>query len=98
MSINQDKIKSNIQSDVNSTAPQEPQTHFLKMFIETEAYLLDGFEVHERLAKKMKQFKSHKRGKYGSNNLSSYSYRRFLKYFEIRESQETVINYLKNTE
>ena len=46
-----------IYSDLNPTAPlQESQTYRLKELTETESYLLDGTEVRERIAKKMKRF------------------------------------------
>ena len=44
-----------IYPDLNPTAPQEPQAYCLKKLTEIEAYLLDGIEVRERLAKKMKR-------------------------------------------
>ena len=47
---------SKIYPDLNPTAPQEPQTYRLKKLTEIEAYLLNEIELHERLAKKMKQF------------------------------------------
>ena len=54
MSIYDNETK--IYPDLNPTAPQEPQTYWLKKLTEIKAYLFDEIEVHERIAKKMKQF------------------------------------------
>ena len=51
-----DNETSKIYPELNPTAPQEPQTYRIKKLTEIEAYLLDGIEVCERLAKKMKRF------------------------------------------
>ena len=56
MSIYNNETASKIYPDLNPTAPQEPQTYRLKKLTEIEAYLLNEIELHERLAKKMKQF------------------------------------------
>ena len=45
---------SKIYSDLNPTAPQEPQAYRLTKLTETEAFFLDEIEAFERLAKKMK--------------------------------------------
>ena len=54
MSIYDNETK--INPDLNSTAPQEPQTYRLKKLTEIEAFFLDKIEVRERTAKKMKRF------------------------------------------
>ena len=51
-----DNEANKIYPDLNPPAPQEPQAYRLKILTEIEAYLLDGVEVRERLAKKMKRF------------------------------------------
>ena len=51
-----DNKTSKFYPDLNSTAPQEPQTYRLKKLTEIEAYLLNEIEVRERKAKKMKRF------------------------------------------
>ena len=56
MSIYDNETTSKIYPDLNPTAPQEPQTYCLKRLTEIEAYLLDGTEVREQIAKKMKWF------------------------------------------
>ena len=50
MSIYDNETK--IYSDLNPTAPQEPQTYRLKKLTESGAYLLNEIEVSERIAKK----------------------------------------------
>ena len=42
--------------DLNLTAPQEPQTYRLKKLTEIDAFFLDGIEVREQIAKKMRRF------------------------------------------
>ena len=54
MSIYDNETK--IYSDLNPTAPQEPQTYLFKKLTEIEAFFLDEIEVRERTAKKMKRF------------------------------------------
>ena len=51
-----DKETSKIYSDLNPTAPQEPQTYRLKRLTEIEVFILDDIEARERLVKKMKRF------------------------------------------
>ena len=58
MNIYHNETTSKIYPDLNPVAPQEPQTYRLKKLTEIEAYLLDEIEVHEQIAKKMKQFKT----------------------------------------
>ena len=48
----ENETTSKIYPDLNPTAPQEPQTYYLKNLAEIEAYLLDEIEVRERIAKK----------------------------------------------
>ena len=50
MSIYNNETK--IYPDLNPTAPQEPQTYWLKKLTEIEAFFLDEIEVCERIAKK----------------------------------------------
>ena len=45
-----------IYPDLNSTAPQEPQTYRLNKLSEIEEYFLNKIEVREQIAKKMKRF------------------------------------------
>ena len=54
MSIYDNETK--IYSDLNPTAPQEPQTYRLKKLTKIEAYLHDEIEVRERIAKETKRF------------------------------------------
>ena len=56
MSTYDNETKSKTYTDLNPTAPQEPQTYRLKKLTEIETYLLDEIEVRERIAKKMKRF------------------------------------------
>ena len=56
MSIYDNEKISKIYSDLNPTAPQEPQPYRLKRLYEIEAYLLDEIEVRERIVKETKQF------------------------------------------
>ena len=58
MNIHHNETTSKIYPNLNPVAPQEPQTYRLKKLTEIEAYLLDEIEVHEQIAKKMKQFKT----------------------------------------
>ena len=48
--------ETNIYPDLNPTAQQDSQTHWLKKLTEIEAFFLDEIEVRERTAKKMKRF------------------------------------------
>ena len=48
--------ETNIYSDLNSSAPQEPQTYRLNKLSGIEAYFLNEIEVYEQLVKKMKRF------------------------------------------
>ena len=48
--------KGKIYPDLNPTAPQEPQAHWLKKITEIEGYLLDEIEERRRQAKKKKLF------------------------------------------
>ena len=43
-------------SDLNPTAPQEPQAYQLQKLTEIETFFLDEIEVCERIARKMKRF------------------------------------------
>ena len=52
MSIYDNETK--IYPDLNPTAPQEPQTYWLKKLTEIEAFFLDNIEGREGTAKKMK--------------------------------------------
>ena len=54
MSIYDNETK--IYSDLNPTAPQEPQTYRLKKLTKIKAYLHDEIEVRERIAKEIKRF------------------------------------------
>ena len=56
MSIYDSETTSKIYLDLNSTAPQEPQTYRRKKLTEIEAKQFDEIEVRERIAKKRKQF------------------------------------------
>ena len=56
MSIYDNEKTSKIYPDLNPTAPQEPQIYRLKKLTEIEEYLLDGIEIRERIAKKLKRF------------------------------------------
>ena len=51
-----DNETSKIYSELNRTAPQEPQAYCLKSLTEIKGNLLDEKELCERLTKKMKQF------------------------------------------
>ena len=53
MSIYDNETK--IYSDLNPTAPQEPQTYRLKKLTEIEAFFLDEIEARRREAKKKKR-------------------------------------------
>ena len=44
-----------IYSDLNPTAPQEPQAYRLKKLTKTEAFFFDEIEIHRREAKKKKR-------------------------------------------
>ena len=48
--------ESKIYPDLNPTAPQEPQTYWLKTLTEIEAFFLDKIEVREKITKRMKRF------------------------------------------
>ena len=50
MSIHDNETK--IYPDLNSTAPQEPQTYRLKKLTKTEAFFLDEIDASRRKAKK----------------------------------------------
>ena len=52
MSIYENKTK--IYSDLNPSAPQEPQAYRLQKLTEIETFFLDEIEIRERIAKKMK--------------------------------------------
>ena len=45
-----------IYPDLNSAAPQEPQTYRLNKLSEIEAYFLNEIEVREQMAEKIKRF------------------------------------------
>ena len=53
MSINDNETK--IYPDLNPSAPQEPQTYWLKKLTETEAFFVDEIEERRREAKKEKR-------------------------------------------
>ena len=44
--------KTKIYSDLNPTAPQEPQAYRLQKLTEIETFFLDEIEVRERIVKK----------------------------------------------
>ena len=50
------EYETKIYPDLNPTALQEPQSYQLNKLSEIETYSLDEIDVHERIAKKMKQF------------------------------------------
>ena len=52
MSVDDNETK--IYSDLNPTAPQEPQTYLLKKLSEIEAYFINEIQVREQIVKKMK--------------------------------------------
>ena len=54
MSVDDNETK--IYSDLNPTAPQEPQTYLLKKLSEIEAYFINEIQVREQIVKKMKRF------------------------------------------
>ena len=54
MSIYDNNETSKIYPDLNSTAPQEPQTYHLIKLTGIEACLLDEIEACEQIAKKIK--------------------------------------------
>ena len=56
MNIYDNETTTKTYTDLNPTAPQEPQMYRLKELTEIEAYLLDEIEVREQIAKKMKRF------------------------------------------
>ena len=56
MSIYDNETTSKIFSDLNPTAPQEPQTYRFKKLTEIQVYLLDEIEVCVWIPKKMKRF------------------------------------------
>ena len=56
MSVDDNETK--IYSDLNPTAPQEPQTYLLKKLSEIEAYFINEIQVREQIVKKMKRFNS----------------------------------------
>ena len=56
MSVDDNETK--IYSDLNPTAPQEPQTYLLKKLSEIEAYFINEIQVREQIVKKMKWFNS----------------------------------------
>ena len=45
-----------IYPNLNSTAPQEPQTYRLNKLSEIDAYFLNEIEVREQMAEKIKRF------------------------------------------
>ena len=45
-----------IYPDLNTSAPQEPQSYRLNKLSEIQAYFLNEIEVREQTAKKMKRF------------------------------------------
>ena len=54
MSIYDNETK--LYPDLNSTAPQEPQSYRFNKLSDIEAYFLNEIEVCEQIAKKMKRF------------------------------------------
>ena len=56
MNIYDNETTTKTYTDLNPTAPQEPQMYRLKELTEIEAHLLDEIEVREQIAKKMKRF------------------------------------------
>ena len=56
MNIYDNETTTKTYTDLNPTAPQEPQMYRLKELTEIEAYLLNEIEVREQIAKKMKRF------------------------------------------
>ena len=54
MSIYDNETK--IYPDLNTSAPQEPQSYRLNKLSEIQAYFLNEIEVREQTAKKMKRF------------------------------------------
>ena len=52
MSIYNNETTSKIYPDLKPMASQEPKTYRINKLTEIEAYLLNGIEVRERLAKK----------------------------------------------